>query len=123
VLDVYHGDIVMPTPVFLGEFEQLVLLSLLQATEQLGGEVPVQLLRERLEQLAGRSVSRGALYRTLDRLEEKSWVAWSVDEADIPERGGHPRRRFRVTPDGIAVLKAARETLLGLWSGLEEALS
>ena len=113
----------MPTPVFLGEFEQLVLLALLQATEALGGEVPVQSLREQLDQLAGRSVSRGALYRTLDRLEEKSWVSWSVDEEDIPERGGHPRRRFRVAPAGIDVLKASRQTLLGLWSGLEEALS
>lgn len=113
----------MPTPVFLGEFEQLVLLSLLQASEELDGEAPVQLLRERLERLAGRGVSRGALYRTLDRLEEKRWVDWSVDETDVPERGGHPRRRFRVTPEGIAVLKASRETLLGLWSGLEEALS
>jgi len=113
----------MPTPVFLGEFEQLVLLALLQVTEELDGDAPVQDLRERLDGLAGRSVSRGALYRTLDRLEEKSWVAWNVDEEDIPERGGHPRRRFRVTPEGIAILKASRRTLLGLWSGLEEALS
>ena len=113
----------MPTPVFLGEFEQLVLLALLQVTEELRDDAPVRSLRERLEQLAGRGVSRGALYRTLDRLEEKSWVAWSMDEEDIPERGGHPRRRFHVTPEGIAVLKASRETLQGLWSGLEEALS
>lgn len=112
----------MPTPVFLGEFEQLVLLALLQVVEELGADAPVQSLRERLERLAGRSVSRGALYRTLDRLEEKSWVAWSLDGEDIPERGGHPRRRFRVTPEGITVLRAARETLLGLWSGLEEVL-
>ena len=112
----------MPTPVFLGEFEQLVLLALLQVTEELGNDPPVQALRERLERLAGRSVARGALYRTLDRLEEKSWVAWSMDEEDVPERGGHPRRRFRVTREGIAVLRASRETLLGLWSGLEEVL-
>lgn len=112
----------MPTPVFLGEFEQLVLLALLQVTEEIGDNAPVQSLRARLEQLAGRSVSRGALYRTLDRLEEKSWVAWSVDDEDIPERGGHPRRRFTVTRQGVAILRASRETLLGLWSGLEEAL-
>ena len=112
----------MPTPVFLGEFEQLVLLALLQVTVELGEEAPVQALRQRLDGLAGRSVSRGALYRTLDRIEEKSWVSWTVDEEDIPERGGHPRRRFRVTPEGIAVLKASRRTLLGLWSELEEVL-
>lgn len=69
----------MPTPVFLGEFEQLVLLSLLQAGDAAHGDTPVQDLRERLKSLAGRSVSRGSLYRTLDRLEEKGCVAWDVD--------------------------------------------
>ena len=112
----------MPTPIFLGEFEQLVLLALLELTEEHGEDASVQSLRHRLESLADRSMSRGALYRTLDRLEEKGWVAWSVDEEDVPERGGHPRRRFAVTPDGIAVLRASRETLLGLWAGLEEVL-
>jgi len=112
----------MPTPVFLGEFEQLVLLALLQVTEELRRETPVRALRERLEELAGRKVSRGALYRTLDRLEDKSWVGWSIDADDVPERGGHPRRRFAVTPDGIAVLRASRKTLRGLWSGLKEVL-
>ncbi len=112
----------MPTPIFLGEFEQLLLLALLQVTEELGQDAPVQALRARLEDLAGRGVSRGALYRTLDRLEDKGWVVWTIDEEDVPERGGHPRRRFSVTPQGIAVLRAARETLFGLWSGLEEVL-
>jgi len=112
----------MPTPVFLGEFEQFVLLALLQVAGELHEGAPVQPLRERLEKLAARKVSRGALYRTLDRLEDKGWVAWSVDAEDVPERGGYPRRRFKVTPDGIAVLRASRDTLLGLWSGLKEVL-
>lgn len=108
----------MPTPVFLGEFEQLVLLCLLQ----LGENAPALDLREHLEEVAGRSISRGSLYRTLDRLEEKGWVAWSLDEEDVPERGGHPRRRFRVTEEGIAVLRESRDALLDLWGGLEGVL-
>ena len=108
----------MPTPVFLGDFEQLLLLSLLR----LGDSATALDLRERMEELAGRSVSRGALYRTLDRLEDKGWVAWEVDEEDVPERGGRPRRRFRVTGDGVAVLRASRDTLRELWSGLEGTL-
>lgn len=112
----------MPTPIFLGEFEQLVLLSLLQVSAELDAHVPVRELRERLDQLAGRSVSRGALYRTLDRLEEKSWVEWTVDEDDVPQRGGHPRRRFLVTPEGIRILRASRRTLEGLWADLDEVL-
>lgn len=108
----------MPTPVFLGDFEQLVLLSLLR----LGDSVAVLDLRDRMEELAGRSISRGSLYRTLDRLEEKGWVAWEVDADDVPERGGRPRRRFRVTGEGVAVLKASRDTLRDLWDGLEGVL-
>lgn len=108
----------MPTPVFLGEFEQLVLLSLLR----LGDSATVLELRGRMEELAERSISRGALYRTLDRLEEKGWVAWEVDPEDVPERGGRPRRRFQVTGEGVAVLRASRDTLRGLWAGLEEVL-
>lgn len=108
----------MPTPVFLGEFEQLVLLCLLQV----GENAPALDLREHLEEVAGRSISRGSLYRTLDRLEEKGWVAWSLDEEDVPERGGHPRRRFRVTGAGLLVLRHSREALLDLWDGLEGAL-
>lgn len=112
----------MPKPVFLGEFEQLVLLALLQVIAELRSDAPVKALRDRLGRLTGRGVSRGALYRTLDRLEEKGWVEWTLDDEDVPERGGHPRRRFHVTPDGVAVLRASRATLLGLWSGLEEVL-
>lgn len=110
----------MPTPVFLGEFEQLVLLALLQTRRELGDDVPVRALLDRLAELAGRGVSRGALYRTLDRLEDKGWVAWSLDDEDVPERGGHPRRRFRVTEPGIEVLRSSRATLLELWSSVGE---
>lgn len=111
----------MPAPVFLGEFEQLVLLALLDVSRA-DGDAPVRALRDRLEELAERSVSRGALYRTLDRLEEKGWVEWSLDDEDVPERGGHPRRHFAVTPDGVDVLRASRDTLRALWSRVGEAL-
>jgi DNA-binding PadR family transcriptional regulator len=111
----------MPTPVFLGEFEQLILLALLDVSRE-EGDAPVLVLRERMEELAGRSVSRGALYRTLDRLGDKGWVVWGLDDGDMPERGGHPRRRFRVSPEGIVVLRASRDTLEGLWSRVGEAL-
>ena len=74
-----------------------------------------------LTRIAGRPVSRGALYRTLDRLSEKDFVTWVVEEK-VAGRGGHPRRRFKVTPVGIAALKASRNALLDLWAGMEEVL-
>ena len=108
----------MPTPVFLGDFEQLVLLAILH----LDNDAPALDLLDRMTAVAGRPISRGALYRTLDRLAAKDWVAWTVEPEPRAERGGLPRRRFRVTRQGIATLRASRRTLLSLWAGLERDL-
>ena len=105
------------TPSFLGEFEQMVLLSILQLDEK---AFAVSVLRE-LDDRAGRQVSRGALYKTLERLEEKGMVSWEVEDA-TPDRGGHPRRLFRVTGEGVMALRASREALFRLWDGLEGVL-
>ena len=56
--------------IYLGEFEQLVLLAVLRAAQGGATASGVAIARE-LEQQAGRRVSRGALYTTLDRLEGK----------------------------------------------------
>jgi DNA-binding PadR family transcriptional regulator len=102
---------------FPGEFEQMVLLSILQ----LGDDgFALSVLRE-LDRRAGRRVSRGALYKTLERLEEKGLVEWEVEQA-TPDRGGHPRRRFSVTHEGITALQASRDALFQLWQGLEGVL-
>ena len=106
----------MTTP-FPGELEQIVLLAILQ----LGDEAFALSVIHELDRRAGRPVSRGALYKTLERLEEKGFVQWDVEEA-TPGRGGHPRRLFRVTGSGIAVLKIARDALYRLWEGLEGVL-
>ena len=107
----------MPKSVFLGEFEQLVLLTLLK----LGDEAYALPARKEMKRIAGRTVSRGALYRTLERLSQKDFVSWVVEEK-VEGRGGHPRRRFTVTPSGVAALKASRNALLDLWAGMEEVL-
>ena len=101
----------------LGAFEQLVLLATLRAGEE---AFAVAILRE-LDDRTGRQVDRGALYTTLDRLERKGFVEWSV-EAGSPERGGRRRRLFRVTPLGLDALSAQREVLFGMWEGLEAIL-
>ena len=55
----------------LGDFEQLVLLAALQ----LGDRAIAADLKARIEEAAERGVSRGALYATLDRLEDKGLLA------------------------------------------------
>ena len=105
------------SPHFLGEFEQMVLLAILQGRED---AYALSILQE-LDRRAGRKVSRGALYKTLERMETKGLVLWSLENG-TPERGGHPRRSFRVTERGIASLQESRQSWLRLWDGLEGVL-
>ena len=102
---------------FIGEFEQVVLL----AAIQLKGEGHAPEISRKLEEEAGRPVSRGALYSTLDRLERKGLLEWRI-EASSGAGDSQPRRRFSVTEAGIAALRASREMLLTLWEGLDEVL-
>ncbi len=101
-----------------GEFEQMVLLAILQLKK----DAYAPRVAQELEQSAGRSVSRGALYTALDRLNKKGMVRWSI-EAATSERGGLPKRRFEVTGSGVEALKDSRAALLNLWRGLEEELA
>ena len=102
---------------YLGEFEQMLLLAVLRLGDQAYG---VQLMEE-LQATVGRRVSRGSVYVTMDRMEDKGWLSSQVSGAR-PERGGRPRRIVSVTPEGVEQLKRSRGALMALWDGLEEAL-
>jgi len=103
---------------YIGEFEQMVLLAILQGDD---GAYAID-VRGELERCAHRAVSRGALYRTFDRLRLKGYLEWDVEETE-PEgkRGGYPMRRFRVTGPGIEALRVSRSALLKLWDGAATA--
>ncbi len=101
----------------LGEFEQLVLLAVLKAGDSAYGTRVLEEVRT-----AGvRRASRGAVYVTLGRLEEKGLLRARPAEAG-GERGGRPRRYLRVTSEGLRALRSSRATLLRLWTGLESVL-
>ena len=104
-------------PAYLGEFEQLLLLAVLR----LGSEAYGADIARDLDERAGRSVSRGALYTSLDRLEDKGLVRWKA-ASGTPARNGLPRRVYAVTPAGVAALRASRDTLQRMWRGLEHLL-
>lgn len=98
----------------IGEFELLVLLAILRQSD-----APyANQVREDLEAHAHRKVTRGALYRTLDRLEAKGLVEWELEPSGIPERGGHPMRRLSVTKEGFETARASRDVLLRFFDGL-----
>lgn len=102
----------------LGEFELLVLLSILRQSD-----APyANRVREDLEENAGRRVTRGALYRTLDRLTEKGYLGWELEPSEVPERGGHPSRRLLVTEEGLAAVREARHVLTTFFEGAEPRL-
>jgi PadR family transcriptional regulator len=104
-------------PAYLGEFEQLLLLAVLR----LGADAYALAVARELDVRAGRSVSRGALYTSLDRLEDKGLLRWKP-AAGGPARSGLPRRLYTVTPAGLTALRASRDTLRRMWRGIEHLL-
>jgi len=98
----------------LGEFEHIVLLAVLRLGDNAYG-VPI---RREIEKRTERSLTVGALYRTLDRLEEKAYVtSWFGDP--VAERGGRSKRYFKVEPLGMRALRESREALTAMWEGLD----
>ena len=99
---------------YLGEFEQLVLLAILRLGEDAYGVT----IAGELERRAGRLVPRGALYTTLDWLENKGLLRSRLGDP-LPERGGRARRDYTASPvPGPASLRAARESIDGLSAGV-----
>ena len=101
----------------LGEFEQMVLLAILQ----LDGEVYGVPIIDEIERLTGRQVSRSAVYVTLRRLETKGLLSsWLGDST--PERGGKPRRCVKVEPEGRRLIQESRRRMQQMWHGLDPVL-
>jgi DNA-binding PadR family transcriptional regulator len=104
-------------PAYLGEFEQQVLLVIVRLDDEAYGPA----IGAELERRAGRRVSRGALYTTFDRLEDKGLLRWRTVPG-TEARDGLPRRLYTVTGPGLAALRAAREVVRSLWDGLDARL-
>src|SRR4051794_30544344 len=96
----------MADPASLGAFEQIVLTAILS----LGDEAYGVTVHARAQELSSpRKIVMGAVYATLDRLEDKSLLCSWLSEPR-PERGGRSRRYYRLTAPGEAALKEAAAT-------------
>ena len=104
------------TPI-LGELEQLILLAILRLGDDAYG---LSVARE-LESFAGRRLSRGALYTSLQRLEAKGFVRWR-NETGGPAREGLPKRVYSVTPRGVTAVRESHRVLKRMWRGLDDIL-
>lgn len=102
---------------YLGELEEVVLLAVLRLGDDAYG---ASILRE-LDEQAGRDVSRGAVYVTLDRLASKGMVE-TTQGTSAPGRGGRPRRMIKVLPAGVEALRHAHRVRSRLQDGLDEVL-
>jgi PadR family transcriptional regulator len=91
---------------YLGEFEHLVLLALLRLEDRAYGVTA----RREIETRANREVSIGAVYATLDRLQDKGYVKPFMGEPTA-ERGGRSKRFFRITAKGVTALNRTHLTL------------
>ena len=98
----------------LGEFEQLVMCAVMRLEDGAYG-API---RGELLARAGRDVSPGAIFTTLERLESRGLVTSSYGEP-TQERGGRRKRFYRVTLEGRRALSASLETIRRMARGLE----
>jgi PadR family transcriptional regulator PadR len=100
-------------PSSLGEFEVLILLAVLRLRDDAAYPPAI---RAAIEERAGRSVQRGAVYVTLDRLESKGLLTSRVDAASADP--GRPRRFYRVSPKGLRAVRRALHAVEQMRAGL-----
>ena len=98
---------------YLGEFEQIVMLAILRLGETAYGMT----IRKEIQDVAKRVASLGAVYTTLERLEDKGFLTSAVGEV-TEERGGRAKKYFRVTGLGQAVLKQALNATQAMRAGV-----
>ncbi len=96
---------------YLGEFQEIVLLTIIVLNENAYG-VSIQ---DEIEERTKRSVSRGALHTALTRLEEKGFIQSEYGGA-TSERGGRRKRFYQVTSLGRDALNEAKSVRDELWN-------
>jgi PadR family transcriptional regulator, regulatory protein PadR len=99
----------------LGEFEEVVMLTVAILTNEAYGFAIIEEMEKRLS----RKVSIGALQTVLRRLEKKGYLISEMGEATAV-RGGKRKRFFTLTSTGKNVLQETKEQRLGLWNAVPE---
>lgn len=98
---------------FLGEFEEIVLLTVAILGEEAYGVT----ITQELEQKTGRAVGFSSIHTTLQRLEEKGFLSSKMGGATA-ERGGRRKRFFEVTALGRRALMEVKQVREELWGAL-----
>lgn len=98
---------------YLGEFEHVTLLGIMQLDDNAYGVT----IRQYLKDSINRDVALGALYSTIERLEKKGLVATYKGEAKA-ERGGKAKKMVKVTAQGVSAIRSTKEQFRILWQGV-----
>ena len=98
----------------LGEFEELVLLTVAALADEAYG---VEIKRE-LEQRIKDRLSVGSIQSALKRMEDKGFLSSTFGPA-TQKRGGKRKRIYSATPYAHKVLSEMKEIRAGLWSSLD----
>ena len=102
-------------PLYLGEFEELILTMVGILKEEAYGNAIVGEVKTQLD----RKVNLSAVHVTLYRLEDKGLVKSYMGGA-TNERGGRRKRYFELTAAGIKVLQSLQEQRMKLWKLVPE---
>jgi DNA-binding PadR family transcriptional regulator len=100
---------------YLGEFEQLLMLALVHLPEE---DAYGTRIRAEIEARTGRTVSPGAIYTALDRLEQRGLVSSRLGDP-TPSRGGKRKRHYRLQAAGLHLLQRTQDALARMAHGLD----
>ncbi|GAB3995475.1 hypothetical protein GCM10028807_35700 [Spirosoma daeguense] len=98
---------------YLGEFEEIVLLTVAVLNERAYGVA----ITDELDRQTGRSVTISAVHAALHRLQEKGMLSSHMSDATA-ERGGRRKRLFTVTALGSRTLHDIRTMREQLWTSI-----
>ena len=98
---------------YLGEFEEIVLLTIGILNKEAYGVS----IKNEIEDRLTRDVSMGAMHTALIRLEDKGYIK-STDGEATEERAGRPRKYFEITALGKKAIAYSKETREKLWNAI-----
>jgi PadR family transcriptional regulator PadR len=116
IRDLFYKLIVMPTSP-LGSLELTALLAVARLKDNAYGLA----IRSDLAERTGRDYSVGAVYTTLQRLEDKGLLT-SRHSDPLPVRGGRSRRHFSLTGAGARAVREAERHAASIWAGVGRPL-
>src|SRR5580765_4015010 len=98
---------------YLGELEEIVLLAVARCEPEAYG----MRIRQEIEEQSGRSVAIGAVYASIERLEDKGYIRPAAAPQG-PDRDARARRFFAITAAGSRALEETAAVRDRLWRGL-----